>query len=59
MLHDLVQYYEILESEDGSSIPKRGYGTANISFALNIDDDGNLINITSCKITAGKRRFRL
>lgn len=55
MLHDLVQYYEILESEDGSSIPKRGYGTANISFALNIDDDGNLINITSCKITAGKK----
>lgn len=55
MLHDLVRYYEILESEDGSSIPKRGYGTANISFALNIDDDGNLINITSCKITSGDK----
>lgn len=55
MLQDLVRYYEILAAEEGSAIPKKGYGTANISFSLNIDDDGNLINITSCKIAAGKK----
>ena len=55
MLQDLVRYYEILAADEDSSIPKIGYGTANISFALNIDDDGNLINLTSCKIAAGKK----
>jgi len=55
MLHDLVRYYEILAAEENSTIPQIGYGTASISFSLNIDDDGNLINITSCKTTAGKK----
>jgi len=55
MLQDLVRYYEILVAEEGSTTPKRGFGTANISFALNIDDDGKLINITSCKVAAGKK----
>ena len=55
MLHDLVRYYEILAAEEDSTIPQIGYGTASISFSLNIDDDGNLINITSCKIAAGKK----
>lgn len=55
MLHDLVRYYEILAAEEDSTIPKVGYGTAKISFSLNIDDDGNLINLTSCKIAAGKK----
>jgi CRISPR-associated protein Csd1 len=55
MLQDLLRYYEILAAEEGSTIPLRGYGTANISFSLNIDDDGNLINLTSCKIAAGKK----
>lgn len=55
MLQALVRYYEILAAEEGSTIPKKGYGTANISFSLNIDDDGNLINMTSCKIATGKK----
>jgi len=55
MLHDLVRYYEILTAEEDSTIPKIGYGTVNISFSLNIDDNGNLINLTSCKIAVGKR----
>lgn len=55
MLQDLVRYYEILAAEEDSTIPQIGYGTASISFSLNIDDDGNLINITSCKIAAGKK----
>ena len=55
MLRDLVRYYEILAAEEDSTIPQIGYGTASISFSLNIDDDGNLINITSCKIAAGKK----
>lgn len=55
MLHDLVRYYVILADEEDSTIPKRGYGTANISYALNIDDDGNIINLTSCKIASGEK----
>jgi CRISPR-associated protein Csd1 len=55
MLQDLVRYYEILATEEDSTIPKIGYGTASISFSLNVDDNGNLINLTSCKIAAGKK----
>lgn len=55
MLQDLVRYYEILAADEGNTIPKRGYGNVNISFSLNIDDDGNLINIISCKTAAGKK----
>jgi CRISPR-associated protein Csd1 len=50
-----VRYYEILAAEENSAVPKLGYGTAKISFSLNIDDDGNLINLTSCKIQDGKK----
>jgi len=55
MLQDLVRYYEILSAEEDSTIPKIGYGTVNVSFSLNIDDDGNLINLTSCKVAVGKK----
>lgn len=55
MLQDLVWYYEILAAEEDSTVPKPGYGTANISFSLNIDDDGNLLNLTSCMIQSGKK----
>jgi len=55
MLQDLVRYYEILSAEEDSTIPKIGYGTINVSFSLNIDDDGNLINLTSCKVAIGKK----
>lgn len=55
MLNDLVRYYEILATDENSTVPKEGYGTANVSFSLNIDDYGNLINISSCKVPAGKK----
>jgi CRISPR-associated protein Csd1 len=55
MLQDLVRYYEILAAEEDSTVPKPGYGTVNISFALNIDDEGSLINLTSCKMQSGKK----
>lgn len=55
MLQDLVRYYEILAAEENSTVPKLGFGTANISFAINIDADGNLINLTSCKIAVGDK----
>ncbi len=55
MLQALVRYYEILAGEEDSQVPKQGYGTANISFSLNIDDEGNLLNLTSCKIPKGKK----
>jgi len=55
MLHDLARYYEILAADEGSTVPRVGYGIANVSFSLNIDDDGSLFNMTSCKISAGKK----
>ena len=55
MLQDLVRYYEILAAEENSTVPKLGFGTANISFAINIDAAGNFINLTSCKIAAGNK----
>lgn len=55
MLQDLVRYYELLVTEEGSTIPRKGYGTAKISFSINIDDSGNLINLTSCKIAVGNK----
>jgi len=55
LLQELVRYYEILSAEEGSTIPKKGYGNVNVSFSLNIDDDGNLINMTSCKIAKGNK----
>ncbi len=55
MLRALVRYYEILAAEEDSTIPKRGYGTANISFSINIDNNGDLINLTSCKIANGRK----
>ncbi|NLU53724.1 MAG: type I-C CRISPR-associated protein Cas8c/Csd1 [Clostridiaceae bacterium] len=55
MLNTLVRYYEILAEDANSMIPKQGYGIAKISFSLNIDDNGDLINITSCKIHDGKK----
>ena len=55
MLQDLVRYYEILANDENSDVPKPGYGMVNVSYSLNIDDSGNLINITSCKVQKGKR----
>lgn len=55
MLRALVRYYKILAVETDNQVPKWGYGTADIAFSLNIDDNGNLINLTSCKIEKGKK----
>lgn len=50
ILQDLVNYYEILEADEDSGIPVRGYGKAKVSYALNISKSGELLNIIPLKV---------
>ena len=54
LLQALVKYYEILASDEESEIPKSGYGKANVSYALNISKDGELLNLIPLKILDSK-----
>ena len=50
ILQSLVKYYEILANDKESDIPKLGYCNANISYAVNLSLDGELLNIIPLKI---------
>jgi len=50
ILQSLVNYYEILANDENSKIPKLGYCKANISYAVNLSLDGELLNIIPLKI---------
>ena len=54
LLQALVRYYEILSDDEESEIPKLGYGKANVSYALNISKDGELLNLIPLKILDSK-----
>ncbi len=45
ILQALNKYYEILAEDPNSNIVLRGYSVANVSFALNISYQGDLVNI--------------
>ena len=55
ILQSLVDYYEILAA--AGKISKPGYSMANVSYALNLSKDGELINIIPLKISvqSGKK----
>lgn len=57
ILQSLVKYYEILANDENSNIPKLGYCKANVSYAVNLSLDGELLNIIPLKIGVqrGKR----
>lgn len=52
ILHALVDYYEALAAK--GKVAKPGWGTAKISYALNIDKQGRLLNLFSLKIPRQK-----
>ncbi|SHI91447.1 CRISPR-associated protein, Csd1 family [Geosporobacter subterraneus DSM 17957] len=54
ILQSLVNYYEILASDADSDIPRLGYGKANVSYAVNLSADGELLNIIPLKINVQK-----
>ena len=45
ILQALTRYYEILSKDPESGIAPPGYSTANISFALNLSEKGELLDI--------------
>ena len=47
ILQSLVTHYEDLLNE--GVISKPGWGKVNVSFGLNLDDNGNIVNILTLK----------
>lgn len=54
ILQALVDYYEALAAK--GRVAKPGWGIAKISYALNLDKQGRLLNVISLKLT--KKRAR-
>ncbi|MCM1566920.1 MAG: type I-C CRISPR-associated protein Cas8c/Csd1 [Dehalobacter sp.] len=52
ILQSLVKYYEILANDKDNNIPKLGYSKANVSYAVNLSLEGELLNIIPLKIGA-------
>lgn len=50
ILQSLIKYYEILADDKESKIPKAGYSMANVSYAINLSSEGELLNIIPLKI---------
>ena len=50
ILQSLVNYYEILANDEDSNISKLCYSKANVSYAVNLSLDGELLNIIPMKI---------
>lgn len=50
ILQSLVDYYEILVNDEDSDIPKLGYCKANVSYAVNLSLNGDLLSIIPMKI---------
>lgn len=61
ILQSLVKYYEILANAEDSHIPKLGYGKVNVSYAVNLSLEGELLNIIPLKISAqrGKKMVEI
>lgn len=45
ILQALTRYYEILSQDPDSGIAQPGYSAVGVSFALNISDEGDLLNV--------------
>lgn len=52
ILQSLVNYYEILADDEENNIPKVGYCRGNVSYAVNLSLEGELLNIIPLKIEA-------
>lgn len=54
ILQALVRYYEILAEDIDSGIPMRGYSRVNVSYAVNLSKEGDILNIIPLKILDSK-----
>jgi hypothetical protein len=59
IIQSLVWYYDILAADDTAKISKPGYSQANVSFALVISNNGELINIIDLQSDGKKYSFHL
>lgn len=61
ILQALTQYYNILANDQESGIPLLGYSVANVSFALNLSAQGQLLDIFPLfeKVQRGKKTFEV
>ncbi len=50
ILQSLVRYYDILAEDPNSGIPLLGYSRVNVSYALNITKEGELLSIIPLRI---------
>ncbi|HEX2985394.1 MAG TPA: type I-C CRISPR-associated protein Cas8c/Csd1 [Caproiciproducens sp.] len=59
ILQSLTRYYELL-AEDGK-LPKPGYCTAKVSYALNLSEDGELLGVVHLikKVQRGKKEVEV
>lgn len=55
IIQALYNYYKILAADKSSGIPLPGYSPARVSFALNIDRDGNLLDVIDLRRQQGKK----
>lgn len=57
VLQSLADYYEILLADPNCNIPKVGYNSVNVTFALNISKEGELFEIipTTISVKRGKK----
>lgn len=51
ILGSLVNYYNLLAEDEQSDIPRRGYSDAKVSYALNLSEAGELLNLIPLKIS--------
>lgn len=61
VLQALNRYYEILATDPESGVALSGYCIANVSFAVNLSENGELLDIFSLSraVTRGKKEFEL
>ena len=55
ILNSLVNYYEKLVEQ--GKIAEKGWSDVNVSYALWIDKDGQLVHLTSLKVSNGKKQM--
>ncbi|MGM9571263.1 MAG: type I-C CRISPR-associated protein Cas8c/Csd1 [bacterium] len=51
ILGSLVNYYNLLAEDGQSDIPRRGYSEAKVSYALNLSEAGELLNLIPLKVS--------
>ncbi|HHV62959.1 MAG TPA: type I-C CRISPR-associated protein Cas8c/Csd1 [Firmicutes bacterium] len=55
LINSLYQYYRLLASSPNPEVPLRGYSTANVSFAFNLSESGELLDVIPLAEYKGKR----